>query len=119
MSKAYSETVKSLTYHPSDRVAILRALETPARSVAFAKLSPYVQQLILKELKTNEIVEMFDHYDLQHVQRALTLIKNPKQREEIIRRLKGEVREKIDFFLRFHPKASLALINFNYLSHWL
>ncbi len=115
MSKTYSETVKSLTYHAEDRVEILRSLSIPERSAAFAKLSPYVQQLILKELKINEIVDMFDHYDLQHVQRALTLVKNPRQREEIIRRLKGEVREKIDFFLRFHPKASLALINFNYL----
>lgn len=115
MSETHHQTVKALTYHPDERLAILRSLSLPERSAAFAELSPYVQQTILKDLKTHEIVDMLDHYDLQYAQRVLTRIKGAKRRDEIVRRLKGEVKEKMEFFLRFHPNATLSLVNFNYL----
>jgi magnesium transporter len=87
----------------------------PERSTVFSKLSPYVQQSILKQLKIHEIVEMLDHMDMQQARGVLTRISDVKKREKIIQRLKGDVKEKVDYFLRFHPKASLSLVNFNYL----
>ncbi|MCA9358111.1 magnesium transporter [Candidatus Kaiserbacteria bacterium] len=107
--------VKELTYHPDDRMKTIRALTVPERAAAFEKLSPYVQQTILKQLRIHEIVDMLDHMDMQHAQRVLTRISNEKLREKIVQRLKGDVKEKVEYFLRFHPKATLSLINFNYL----
>lgn len=115
MSSSQNQAIKSLTYHPEERLKILRSLPVAERSAVFSNLSPYVQQTILKEMKTPEIVDMLDHFDLQYAQRILTRIKDVKRRDEIVRRLKGDVKEKIEFFLRFHPKATLSLINFNYL----
>jgi len=92
-----------------------RSLSIPERAAAFEKLSPYIQQTILKQLRINEIVDLLDHMDMQLAEKVLTRIGNPKLREKILRRLKGEVKEKLEYFLRFHPKATLSLINFNYL----
>jgi len=69
----------------------------------------------LKQLSINEIVEMLDHMDMRQAKNILSRISNTKQREKIVQRLKGDVKEKMDFFLRFHPKATVSLINFNYL----
>lgn len=107
--------VHSLTYHSNERMNILRAMSIPEQSAVFAKLSPYVQQSILKQLKNLEIVEMLDHMDMQLAEHILTRIPNAKRREKIVQRLKGDVKEKVEYFLRFHPKATLSLINFNYL----
>jgi magnesium transporter len=115
MSAAQKELLRTLTYKPDARLKTLRALSIPERSAAFSALSPYVQQSVLKELKIHEIVDILDHLDLQHAERILTRVKSEKKREEIVRRLKGDVKEKMEFFLRFHPKATLSLINFNYL----
>ena len=115
MQKKQIDYAKRLTYRAAERMDTLRGMTIPERSTVFEKLSPYVQQSILKELKTHEIVEMLDHMDMQQARNILTRINNAKRREKIIQRLKGEVREKVDYFLRFHPKASLSLINFNYL----
>ncbi len=115
MAKKTPDYVRSLTYRPQERMDILRAMTIPERSAAFEKLSPYVQQSILKQLRTNEIVNMLDHMDMQHTQQILTRISNTKRREKIVQRLKGDVKEKVDYFLRFHPKATLSLVNFNYL----
>lgn len=105
----------SLTYHPNDRIEILRKMSIAEQSSVFANLSPYVQQSILKQLKNHEIVDMLDHMDMQLAEHILTRIPNTKRREKIIQRLKSDVKEKVEYFLRFHPKATLSLINFNYL----
>lgn len=115
MPKKKNNYAHELTYHPNERMSILREMSIPERSAVFEKLSPYVQQSILKNLRINEIVDMLDHMDLQHAQRILARIKNSKQREKIVQRLKGDVKDKMEYFLRFHPKATLSLINFNYL----
>lgn len=115
MSKAKKELLRTLTYKPEERIATLRSLPLPERSATFGALSPYVQQSVLKHLRIHEIIDILDHFDLQHSQRILARVKSAKKREEIVKRLKGDVKEKMEFFLRFHPKATLSLINFNYL----
>lgn len=107
--------VRALTYRPSERMETLRALSVPERAANFERLSPYVQQTILKQLKTNEIIDLVDHMDLRQAERVLTRLDSDRRRQMIVKRLKGEVKEKMDYFLRFHPKATLSLINFNYL----
>ena len=114
-TKGENNFVKKLTYNTHGRMDILREMSIPERSAVFEKLSPYVQQSILKQLTTNEIVDMLDHMDMQQVQHILARITNVKRREKIVQRLKGDVKDKIEYFLRFHPKATLSLINFNYL----
>lgn len=96
-------------------MAVLRGMSIPERSAVFEELSPYVQQSILKQLRIHEIIDMLDHMDLQQAQNILARVKDAKRREKIVRRLKGDVKEKMEYFLRFHPKATLSLINFNYL----
>jgi magnesium transporter len=110
-----SDAARALTYRPAERMALLRAMSVPQRSAAFIELSPYVQQSIIEQLKVHEIIDMLDHMDMRQVERVITRIKNTKNRDTIVRRLKGEIKEKVDYFLRFHPQATLSLINFNYL----
>lgn len=107
--------VHALTYHANGRMQTLRQLAVPERAAAFEKLSPYVQQSILKQLRIHEIVDLLDHMDMRQAERALARIQDVKRREKVVKRLKGDVKEKMEYFLRFHPKATLSLINFNYL----
>lgn len=114
-NKKYVDYAKALTYRPDKRMDTLRSMTVPERAASFEKLSPYVQQSILKQLRIHEIVDLLDHMDMQHAEKALTRIQDVKRREKIVSRLKGDIKEKMDYFLRFHPKATLSLINFNYL----
>ncbi len=115
MSASKKKLLRTLTYNPEERIETLRSLSIPERSAAFSVLSPYVQQTVLKQLRSHEIVDILDHMDLQQSQRILARVKSAKKRESIVQRLKGDVKEKMEFFLRFHPKATLSLITFNYL----
>jgi magnesium transporter len=42
-------------------------------------------------------------------------IKDTKRREKIVAALKADIKDKVEFFLRFHPKASFSLVHFNYV----
>ncbi|MBP6924410.1 MAG: magnesium transporter [Candidatus Pacebacteria bacterium] len=115
MNHSMSTIARSLTYRPDERMILFRKLSVAERSATFLELSLHLQQSILRELSTEEIVDLLDNMDMLQVERVLTLIPNARYRKRVIERLKTEIREKIDHFLRFHPQASLSLVNFNYL----
>lgn len=115
MNHSMSTAARSLTYRPDERMKLFRKLSVPERSATFLELSSHLQQTILHGLSTEEIVDLLDNMDMLQVERVLTRIPNARYRKRIIEKLKTEIREKIDHFLRFHPQASLSLVNFNYL----
>ncbi len=109
------QLIRDITYHAKERLARFKALPLRARSALFEQLSPHVQQSILDALTTDEILQLLDHFDLQRSENILARIRNQKRRETLAIRLKSELKEKAEYFLRFHPKAELSLLNFNYL----
>ncbi len=106
---------KQVTYRPEERVALLRSLSLAEQSVILQSVSAYVQQQVLRELTDHEVVDILDHMDLQAAQRLVTRIKDAKRREKIVSALKADIKDKVEFFLRFHPKASFSLVHFNYV----
>lgn len=108
-------TLNKIIRSPHERMRALRSLSVPEQYAVFSELSPYIQQTVLQKLKTVEIVDLLDHMDMQQAEHVLAKIPDTKKRERIVKRLKGEVKEKMEYFLRFHPQASLALITFNYI----
>ncbi len=104
-----------LTYHPKKRMELFRDLSVSEQAALFDNLSPHVRKSILDSLKDEEMVNLLDQMDMQHAENALALVKNQKRRERIIARVKSELKDKASYFLRFHPKAALSLLNFNYL----
>jgi magnesium transporter len=110
-----STTARSLTYRPEERMMLFRALGSTERSDAFLELSPHLQQSILRQMTITEIVNMLDNMDMLQVEHVLSRVPNVRYRQRIVEKLKAEIREKVDHFLRFHPQATLSLINFNYL----
>jgi magnesium transporter len=115
MVRTLSPHARRLTYHPDSRLSFFRELTVSEQSVAFQELSAHVQQVILRQLSTEEIVNMLDSMDMWQVEHVLSRVVSVKRRQEIVYRLKSEIKDKVDYFLKFHPQATLSLINFNYL----
>ncbi|MEZ4104153.1 MAG: magnesium transporter [Candidatus Paceibacterota bacterium] len=115
MEKDLSAVIKAITRESSGRLEKIRQLPLIEQSAVFQELSPYVQQSLLSKMRINHIVELIDYMDPRQAENIITRIKDDKKRTKIIRRVKSEAREKIEFFLRFHPKATMSLISFNYV----
>lgn len=115
MSPDLQSLVNKLTRGAHDRAQLLRSVSLAEQSVVFQELSPHVQQVILKDLKIHEIVDLLDHMDLRQAESLVSRIANVRRRDRIVRLLKSGVKDKIEYFLRFHPKATVSLIHFNYI----
>lgn len=107
--------IREITRNPGERAVLLRELSLPEQSAVLQELTSHVQQALLLQLKDNEIVEIVDHLDPRLSEKILSRVSDEKRRLRIIRKIKTEAREKIEYFLRFHPKATMALISFNYV----
>lgn len=115
MDATLEEKLKQITRKPVERLALFRGLTLAEQSAVVSELSPHVQQILLKELRVGEIADILDHLDPRLAEKILARIKDEKRRLKIIKKLKDEAREKIEYFLRFHPKATTSLISFNYV----
>ncbi|MFM2424093.1 MAG: MgtE integral rane region [Candidatus Parcubacteria bacterium] len=107
--------IKQVTYRSAERVALLRSLPIGERSTVLQSVSPYIQQQVLRELTNPEVVDILDHMDLRTAQQVVTRIKDSKRREKIVAQLKSDIKDKVEYFLRFHPKATFTLVHFNYI----
>jgi magnesium transporter len=112
---SFAEAVRAVRQRPHERLARVRALSLPERCALFETLSPHLQQSLLSLLSTGEIVDILDHLDFRRARQLLARLKGERRRAHIVRRLKSDLKEKLEYFLRFHPKATLGLVNLNYL----
>ncbi len=115
MNSSVTIATKQVTYRPHERVKLLRSLSVPEQSAVVESLSPYVQQQVLQALTDREIVDILDNLDLRTAHHVVSRIKDTKRREKIVGALKADIKDKVEFFLRFHPKAAFSLIHFNYV----
>jgi magnesium transporter len=109
------DVVRSLTYHPKERLDLFHSLFPEDRADVFFKLSASVQQSILDRLSLDDIVLLFDQFDPQQAKHLLIKIQSPRKRAKIVSRLTGETKEQAEYFLRFHPDARFELMDLNYL----
>ena len=105
-----------LRYSQRDRrVNLFRSLSLPSQSAVLVLLSPHIQQEILAVLSIDEAVEVIDYLDLHIAHSILLRVEDQKRRKEIMNRLKEGLREKSEHFVSFHPKATAALVSFDYI----
>ncbi len=106
---------RSVTHDKDQRMVLLRSLPLPERSAVFNILSPQMRQIVLEELSFTEALELLDHLDPLRVHQVLSRLKDKKRKERFVSRLKSDRYEKLEYFLGFHPEASIALVHLNYV----
>ncbi len=119
MARAQVPTINSiaadLRRDEATRLKQFRALPLDTRSAVFEQLPPLVQQYFLEHLSSFEILQLIDHFDLQQAENILARVPNQRTRERLATQLQTTLKEKAEYFLRFHPRAELNLLHFNYL----
>lgn len=115
MSEDLLTKAKQITYRPKDRLSLFREASLPEQSVLMSAFSPYVQQDLLRQLSTDEVVDVLDHMDIRAANRVVRQIANERMRNKVTIRLKAEIKEKVERFLLFHPKATMSLVHFSYV----
>ena len=108
-----NEIQHKLTFS-KDKIDVFRKIPVNRQGFILLSLSRYVRRKIIKELDDNEIVDLLRYLDSEESVDLLRGI-NQESKKKIIEELDSDIREKVEFLLKFSPKVAADLVNLNYI----
>lgn len=108
------KAVKKIQSQPRARLTLFREIDPPMQGNVLLKLPSKTQKDITQKLTDDEIIALLNFPDPDKVTDILQLLEI-KRSEKITQKLNNNTREKVEFLLRFNPKAAAGLMNLNYL----
>ncbi len=106
--------VTELTKSRSTRLVLFRGIEPARQGFILLKLSTRIQREILNNLTDDEILLLLNSLDPDKATDILQELSNSRSKH-ITDRLNERVKAKVEFLLKFNPKAAAGLMNLNYI----
>lgn len=106
--------VKDLTASRSTRIFLFKGLEPTRQGFILLMLSTRIQKEILSNLSDEEIIALLNPLDPEKATDILQLLP-PSRTKKITEQLNDYVKEKVEFLLKFNPKAAAGLMHLNYM----
>lgn len=97
-----------------NRVEIFKNLPINEQGFILLGLPKSIQRKIIKALDIHQIIKMLHYLDPDETARLLRNV-DKALRDNIIEKLSSDIREKVEFLLRFNPNSAAALMNLNYV----
>lgn len=113
-SLSNSQLVRKLSSSPSTRIYLFRGIEVSNQGFILLKLSARVQRNILSKLEDDEILALLNPLDPEKATDILQAL-SPARSKRITEQLNDSIKEKVEFLLKFNPKAAAGLMNLNYI----
>lgn len=96
------------------RLDVFRDIDIADQGVALLAQNPRIQRYIATRLHNDEIIKMLNHLDPDRATRLIRLL--PKSRaSRITTQLSTQIKEKVEFLLRFHPKTAAGMMDVDYV----
>ncbi len=106
--------IYSLALWPSERLAAFRMIPPNKQGFRLLGFSRALQEKILGDLKDNEIVNLLRYLDPDDTTDLLQRI-GRHRRDRLLQRLGTEIREKVEFLLKFNPKTAAGIMSLDYI----
>ncbi|MEA2038038.1 MAG: magnesium transporter [Nanoarchaeota archaeon] len=114
-SKKLDSNLKSrLILERDKRIAIFREIQVNNQGFVLLSLSKPLQRKILDELNNKEIDKLLRFLDPDEVTDLLQKLKE-RRRNKIIDELSENIREKVEFLLKFNPKTAAGMMSLDYI----
>ncbi len=112
--KTQDNLVYEILSSPKNRVPIFREILVNNRGFVLLNLSKRLQQEIMVGLNDKELVELLDYLDPDEVTDLLQTM-GVKRRKELLKKLGKEIKEKVEFLLKFDPRTAAGLMSLDYI----
>ncbi len=99
---------------PKERMSVFREMPPNTQGFILLNLSKHIRSEILSKLKDQEVIDLLHYLDPDE---ATDLLQNipPRRRKKIIKRLSRDIREKVEFLLRFDPRTAAGIMSLSYI----
>ncbi len=108
------KAVKKIETSPPERLTVFLEIDPKSQGIAILKLPTKIQKDILSKLTDDELITLLNYPDPDKVTDILQLI-DERRGENILEKLSSNIKEKVEFLLRFNPKAAAGLMNLDYV----
>lgn len=109
-----SKIINELNSVRATRIHLFKSLEPKKQGFILLKLNHKVQKEILRNLESDEILAFLNPLDPDKATDILQLLET-KRSEQLTESLNENVKEKVEFLLKFNPKAAAGIMNINYI----
>jgi len=109
-----SPIIARIKHSGKQRVAYVRSLKKNLVAFALLKLHKHHQQEILDALTIDEIEHLLHFLDPDEATHLLHSV-SAHRRNAIVSRLTKELREKVEFLLKFSPESAAGIMNVDYI----
>lgn len=106
--------IKQIVSTPKTRIFLFKGLESTRQGYILTKLPSRIQRDILKEMSDEEILTMINPLAPDKTTQILRRLPD-KRSETITQQLNDHIKEKVEFLLKFNPRAAAGLMNLNYI----
>jgi magnesium transporter len=106
--------VHQIVTDPSTRQILFKGLDHQRQGYILLKLSTRIQRDLLKSLSDEEILSILNALDPDKATDILQVLPTSRM-NHITEQLNDYIKEKVEFLLKFSPKAAAGLMNLNYI----
>jgi len=103
-----------ISANKKERLSLFREIPENRQGFVLLDLPKKIQREIMKKLQDRELIELVDYLDPNKATDLLQEIEKRK-RERVLKKLRDEIKKKVEFLLKFHPKTAAGLMSLDYL----
>jgi len=114
MVKKEENYIYELAYSRKKRATIFRNIPLNKKGFILLKLSKKLRQEIIDSLDNNELIKILEYLDPDEITDLLQNIEERRKRK-IIKKLGKEIKEKVEFLLKFDPRTAAGMMSLDYI----
>ncbi len=98
-----------------DIIGAFRGVPLYEKGFVLINLSKSRQKMIINSLKSNEIIELLHYIDPDDATDIIQQIRSRRRREHIIDRLSEDIKDKVNYLMKFDPSSAAGIMSLDYI----
>ena len=99
---------------PKKRIFIFREISVNNQGFTLLSLSKRLRQEIMSKLDDKELTEIIDYLDPDEATDLVQSV-NIKRRRKVLKKLGREIKEKVEYLLKFDPRTAAGVMSLDYV----
>jgi len=106
--------VRKIETSLQERLTIFLEIDPKIQGFVILKLATKIQKDLLSQLNDEELITLLNYPDPDEVTDILQLV-DERRAQNILEKFSANLKEKVEFLLKFNPKAAAGLMNLDYV----
>lgn len=108
------DVIEKMLRKPRQRMEIFRSIDTADQGRVLLCQAPRVQKSIMNNLHTHELIPVLNSVDPDQATELMRQLPEARAKR-LTNQLSQQLREKVEFLLRFHPKTAAGMMDVDYI----